>query len=87
MTEPAPHIYVIFLLTERDILISRASTELVKQLPIEVLKWWEKKNQCSEIWNQSITTWTNHYSMESSLDPFLALSDSQNLFVSETAGF
>ena len=43
MTEPAPHIYVIFLLTERDILISRASTELVKQLPIEVLKWWEKK--------------------------------------------
>lgn len=43
VTEPAPHIYVIFLLTERDILISQASTELVKQLPIQVLKLWGKK--------------------------------------------
>ena len=57
VTEPAPHIYVIFLLIGGDSLISQASTELVKQLPLQVLRRLKKKkNQGNEIWNQSITT-------------------------------
>ena len=43
LTEPAPHIYVIFLLIGGDSLISEASTEVVKQLPIQVLRRLKKK--------------------------------------------
>lgn len=43
VTEPAPHVYVIFLLIGGDSLISQASTELVKQLPIQVLRRLKKK--------------------------------------------